>query len=309
MQAIGFQTPGGPDVLEVIELSDLQVKPDEVLIRVRAATVNPTDLMRRSGARTADKSGPFVPGMDVAGVIEAIGADAETELDVGDEVMAIVVPDGAHGAYAERVALPASSVTRIPAGASIVEAATLPMNGLTARLALDTLDLPAGSTIAVTGSVGALGGYVVQLAKADGLTVIADAAEADEALVRSLGADEIVRRGAGFSDAVRELRPDGVDGIVDGALQLEEIVGAAADGAKIITIRGTEGEQDRGVTFTPILVVAYAREHEKLETLRQQATDGLITLRVAEALPKEQAPRAHERLEAGGVRGRLVLEF
>src|SRR5699024_2222353 len=84
-------------------------------------------------------------------------ADADTDLQVGDNVMAFVVPSGSHGAYAERIVVPADSVARIPAGSTLVEAATLPMNGLTARLALDTLNLPAGATIAVTGSAGRAG--------------------------------------------------------------------------------------------------------------------------------------------------------
>ena len=307
MKAIALTTPGPPDVLEVVDLPEPTPGPGEVLVRVEAAAVNPTDTMLRTAGRGA--SSPTVPGMDAAGVVEALGPDTRTDLEVGDAVMAIIVPDGQHGAYSSLVALPAESVTRTPEGASVLEAATLPMNGLTARLALDTLDLGPGSMIAVTGAAGALGGYCIQLAKADGLTVVADAAEADERLVEALGADHVLRRGPGFAAAVRERCPEGVDGIVDAAVQLEEIVPAAADGASIITIRGDEGERERGVTFVPIWVVDHHREHDKLDTLRRQVESGVLTLRVADGLPKEEAPEAHRRLEAGGVRGRLVLEF
>lgn len=307
MKAIALTTPGPPDVLEVVDLPEPTPGPGEVLVRVEAAAVNPTDTMLRTAGRGA--SSPTVPGMDAAGVVEALGPDTRTDLEVGDAVMAIIVPDGQHGAYSSLVALPAESVTRTPEGASVLEAATLPMNGLTARLALDTLDLGPGATIAVTGAAGALGGYCIQLAKADGLTVVADAAEADERLVEALGADHVIRRGPGFAAAVRERCPEGVDGIVDAAVQLEEIVPAAADGASIITIRGDEGERERGVTFVPIWVVDHHREHDKLDTLRRQVESGVLTLRVADGLPKEEAPEAHRRLEAGGVRGRLVLEF
>ena len=205
--------------------------------------------------------------------------------------------------------MPVESVARIPDGASLIEASTLPMNGLTARLALDKLNLPAGSTIAVTGAAGAFGGYSVQLAKADGHTVVADASEADEELVASLGADVVLRRGEGFAAAVREKFPDGVDGMIDGSVQLDEIVPAAKDGATIVTIRGDKGERERGVKFWSIVVSKYAKNPEELDTLRQQAEDGVVTLRVADALPMDQAPEAHRRLEAGGVRGRIVLEF
>ena len=133
--------------------------------------------------------------------------------------MAIVVPAGQHGGYSDQLVLPARSVARIPAGATLVEAATLPMNGLTARKALDMLALPAGATIGVTGAAGAFGGYVVQLAKADGLRVVADASEADEALVRSLGADFVVRRGDDVASRIREVVPEGLDAVADGAIQ------------------------------------------------------------------------------------------
>ena len=310
MKAIAYTEPGGPDVLEVMELPDPVPGPGEVLIRVRAAAVSPTDTMRRVGMRdAAGAQPPYVVGMDAAGMIEAIGPDTDTDLEIADAVMAIVVPNGSHGAYAEKVAVPVESVARIPDGASLIEASTLPMNGLTARLALDKLDLPAGSTIAVTGAAGAFGGYSVQLAKADGHTVIADASEADEELVDSLGADLVLPRGEGFAAAVRERFPDGVDGMIDGSVQLDEIVPAAKDGATIVTIRGDKGERDRGVSFWSIVVSKYAKNPEALETLRQQAEDGVVTLRVADALPMDQAPEAHRRLEAGGVRGRIVLEF
>lgn len=122
------------------------------------------------------------------------------------------------GSYAGQVVLPASSVTRAPADTSHAEAATLPLNGLTARLTLDLLDLSPGQTIAVTGAAGAFGGYMVQLAKADGLRVVADASPADEELVRALGADIVVPRGDTVAARAREVVPEGVDGRADGTL-------------------------------------------------------------------------------------------
>src|SRR5581483_975787 len=180
------------EALRVVELPEPHAGPGEVRIRVHAATVNPTDTFTRNGARAEwlrRDPPPYVTGMDAAGVLDEIGEGANTDLAVGDHVMAIVVPHGSHGAYAEYIVVPAESVARSPAGATDGEASTLPMNGLTARLALDVLALSPGQTIAVTGAAGAFGGYTVQLAKADGLRVIADASEADEDLVRSLGAD------------------------------------------------------------------------------------------------------------------------
>jgi len=250
-----------------------------------------------------------VPGMDAAGVVEAIDEAADTDLTVGDKVMAFVVPKGTHGGYAQRIAVPADSVVRMPKDATFAEASTLSMNGLTALLALDTLDLPAGATLAVTGAAGTLGGYVVQLAKERGLTVIADASEDDDDLVEDLGADIVKLRGEGFAEAVRQKFPKGVDAVVDAAVQVDEIVPAAKDGATIITIRGTEGERERGVTLRPIWVTEYDQRKDKLEELRQHVENGVLTLRVADVLPMEQAAEAHRRMEAGGVRGRIVLEL
>ena len=309
MKAVAFQTPGGPEVLEVVDLPDPEVGEGEVLIRVQTAAVSPTDTVRRAGARIDGQEGPFVPGMDVAGIVEAIDENADTDLTVGDHVMAIVVPNGTHGAYAQRVVLPVESVVRMPKDATFAEACTLPMNGLTARLALDTLNLPEGSTLVVTGAAGILGGYVVQLAKADGLVVMADTSDEDDDLVQALGADIVKLRGETFPDAVRTEFPKGVDAVIDAAVMEDEIVPAVKDGGTVVTIRGAKGERDRGVTMQPVWVVNYATEHAKLDQLRQQVEDEVLTLRVAEVLQMDQAPEAHRKLEAGGVRGRIVLEF
>jgi NADPH:quinone reductase-like Zn-dependent oxidoreductase len=268
--------------------------------------------MLRDGARAdqlKDVPPPHVPGMDVAGVLEQIGPGVRTDLAVGDRVMAIVVPHGSHGAYSERVVVPAESVARVPAGATDAEAATLPMNGLTVRQALDLLGLEAGQILAVTGAAGAVGGYAVQLAKAEGLRVIADASPADEALVRDLGADVVVARGPTFAQEVRRAFPDGADGLIDGAVVGQAAADAVRDGGRIATLRGFVGEEVRGITFHPVWVRNYAREQAKLDGLRRQAEDGHITLRVARTFPAERAAEAHDLLQAGGTRGRLVLEF
>src|SRR5580700_616290 len=110
MRAVGVVSFGGPEALEVVELPDPEAGPGEVRIRVHAATVNPTDTVLRSGARAADVPPPYVPGMDVAGVLEQIGPGASTDLQVGQRVMAIVAPHGQTGGYAERVVVPAASV-------------------------------------------------------------------------------------------------------------------------------------------------------------------------------------------------------
>jgi NADPH:quinone reductase-like Zn-dependent oxidoreductase len=312
MKAVGVVSFGGPDALETVDLPDPEAGPGEVRIRVHAATVNPTDTGLRAGARAAqlkDIPPPYVPGMDAAGVLDQIGEGVSSPLQPGDHVMAIVVPNGSHGAYSELLVVPAESVTRVPAGSSDAEASTLPMNGLTARMALDELDLRPGQTLAVTGAAGAVGGYAIQLAKSEGLRVVADAAPADEQLVRDLGADIIVARGDDFADRVRQVVPEGVDGAVDAALLDQLVVPAVRDGGRIATVRGYRGDEERGITFHPVFVRNYAREQAKLDRLRQLVEEGRVTLRVATVLPADDAAEAHRRLEAGGTRGRLVLEF
>jgi NADPH:quinone reductase len=205
--------------------------------------------------------------------------------------------------------LPANSVVRAPAGTHAVAAATLPMNGLTARFALDLMGLSPGQVLAVTGAAGAFGGYVVQLAKADGLTVLADAAEADEEMVRGLGADVVVRRGDDVAERIREHCPEGVDGLADGAVQDPLVLPAVRDGGALATVRGYRGDGQRGLRFFPTLVRRVAEDRAALDRLRTQVEDGVLTLRVAQTFPAEQAAEAHRLLARGGVRGRLVLVF
>ncbi len=312
MRAVGLTEFGGPDVLHVLDLPDPQAGPGEVRIRVHAAAVNPTDTLLRSGAQARRVKGvppPYVPGMDAAGVLEQIGEGVVTDLQPGDHVMAIVVPRGSHGAYAERIVVPAESVARVPKGASDAEAASLPMNGLTARLALHLLDLDRGQTLGVTGAAGALGGYAIQLAKADGLRVVADAAPRDESLVKELGADIVLPRGDDYPERIRTAVPEGVHGLVDAALFDRLALPAVRDGGRIATVRGFSDAGERGVTFHPVMVRDYAREQAELDRLRQQVEDGQVTLRVARTLPAEEASEAHRLLEAGGVRGRLILQL
>src|SRR5580700_5980035 len=221
MRAIGLFTHGGPEVLQVVEVPEVHAGPGEVRVRVHAATVNPTDVMVRDGMRAEQQKAdlpPYVPGMEAAGIVDEVGSGVPDRLKVGDAVMAIAVPKGSHGAYREQIVLDARSVVRAPTGKTHPEACTLPMNGLTARLSLDLLKLSAGQVIAVTGAAGAYGGYVIQLAKDGGLTVIADASEKDEKLVASLGADIIVRRGDDVASRIRERFPEGVDGLAAGAV-------------------------------------------------------------------------------------------
>ena len=312
MRAVGVMQFGGPEALQVVDVPEEHAGPGQVRLRVTAATVNPTDTYAVLGAyaeRDPVKQPPWVPGMDVAGVVDEVGDGVSTGLTVGDAAMGIVVPSGAHGGYRESIVLPAGSVTRAPANAGDVDASTLPMNGLTARLALDLMRLAPGQVLAVTGSAGAFGGYVIQLAKAEGLTVVADAAEADEQLVRDLGADVVVRRGDDVADRIRERFPDGVDGLADGAVQDALVLPAVREGGRVTTVRGYRGDGRPGIEVLPVLVRRVAEDHAALDRLREQAEQGVLTLRVNRTFPAAEAGEAHRLLAKGGVRGRLVLTW
>ena len=312
MRAVGFYEFGEPDVLQVIDVPEVEAGPGEVRVKVHAAAVNPTDIMSRDGShaeRLKADPPPYVPGMDIAGVVDQVGDGVSTGVKVGDSVMAMVVSNGTHGAYREQIILKERAVVPAPAGTTHVEACTLPMNGLTARQSLDLLGLVSGQSLAVTGAPGAYGGYVVQLAKAEGLNVIVDAVEADEELVRSLGADIVIRRGGDYSVLIREHFPDGVDGLADGALLNKRAIPAVRDGGIFTSIRGFVGEPQRDITFTTTFVRTYDCEYEKLDRLRKMAEAGKVMLRVADVVSPEQVAEAHRRLHAGGTRGRLVIKF
>jgi NADPH:quinone reductase len=310
MRAVGITEFGGPEVLQIVEKPVPEPGPGEVRIRVAAATVNPTDTVLRSG-RHGPPEGlepPYVPGMELAGTVDV--APDGSGFQPGDRVMAIAAPRTVRGgAQAELVVVPADSVVAVPDGISLIEAATLPMNGLTARLALDLLGLNPGETLAVTGAAGAVGGYTIQLAKVAGLRVIADAWPKDSELVRGLGADVVVPRGEEVATAIRLATGDGADAVVDAAVMGPLALPAVRDGGQLAAVRPFRGETERSVKIIPVWVGDYVHEQAKLADLADLAAQGRITLRVARTLPAELAAEAHRRLQAGGLRGRLVLTF
>jgi NADPH:quinone reductase len=311
VKVIAATTFGGPDVLRVMDVPEPQAGTGEVRIRVHAAAVNPTDTLIRSGTGRSPAAvpPPHVPGMDAAGIIDQIGPGVGDRLAVGMSVVTIVVPEGTHGAYAEKIVVPAASVVRAPANASLVEASTLLMNAMTARLAIDALELQSSDVVAVTGAAGTFGAYAIQLARADGLTVIADAKAEDEQLVIAFGADAVVGRGPGVASRIRDHHPAGVAGVADGALLDEAAVPAIADGGRLATLRFWSGPAPRGIVVCPVRVRHSASDTSALERLVQSAEDGILSLRVAEVLPASSAADAHRMLEAGGIRGRIVLDL
>lgn len=309
MKIVGIRTFGGPEALEILDVPEPHAGPGEVRIRVRAAAVSPTDTMLRSGAQgTGGLEPPYVPGMDAAGTIDEVGEGVGWQL--GEEVMALALPRAERrGAYTQYLVAPADSIARIPGGIGLEAASTLPMNGLTAVQTLEKLALAEGQVLAVTGAAGTLGNYLIQLAKEAGLTVVADAAEKDIELVSALGADHVVERGDDVADRIRALFPDGADAVADAAVLNEKAAPAVRDGGGFATYRGWDGDPGRGITVHPIRVGEEYHSGAKLDRLRALAEVDVLSPRIADVLPAERAAEAHRRLEAGGLRGRIVLTF
>jgi NADPH2:quinone reductase len=302
MRAMVVRRFGGPEVLESVEVPVPEPGPGQVRIRVAAAAVNPVDLATRAGILTT--AGVIPPrevlglGWDVAGVVEAGSGFRAGDAVIGlrDRIAAPL------GAYAEQIVLDAAAVAPAPAGFSPAEASTLPLNALTAAQALDLVETT--GTVLVTGAAGAVGGYAVALAHARGLRVVAVAADGDEAPLRGFGA-EFVARGPALGDRVRELVPGGVDAVLDTALLGLDALDAVRGGGEFVAFAaGAAPIPLRGVRVRSVWIRA---DGERLAGLARLAEDGTLPLRVADVLPLAEAAAAHERLAAGGLRGRLVL--
>jgi NADPH:quinone reductase len=308
MRAVVVRQFGGPQALELIEAAVPEPGPGQVRIRVAGAAVNPVDLAIRSGLFSEPgilgTTGQAGLGWDVAGVIDRAGAGV-TGLAAGDAVIGLSDRlDVAVGGYAEQIVLDASAVARAPAGIDLVQAATLPLNAVTALQGLDALGLSAGQTVLVTGAAGGLGGYLTELAAGRGLRVIATAGDADEKLVRGFGAAHFVSRSARLSQEVRRLAPGGADGALDAAVVGYPALDAVRGGGRFVAFIGEGPRVLRGITVTAVHVWA---QPGLVAAAAALAEAGRLTPRVAATYPLAEAAAAHERLAQGGVRGRLVL--
>ncbi|TDW44488.1 NADPH:quinone reductase-like Zn-dependent oxidoreductase [Curtobacterium sp. PhB42] len=312
MRAFGLTEYGAPAVLHEVQLPEQHAGPGEVRVRVRAAAVNPVDAIIRSGGFAGNDRAiaePVVPGTDVAGVLDEVGPEQPEGFDlvVGDSVTGFVVPDGSHGGYSERIVLPTLSVTRMPSSGSFARGAAFLSNALTAEITLEHLALEPGQTLAVTGAVG---GYLVQLAAARGITVIADARPADAQRVRGLGAAVVLDRDTDFTAGVRDATNGrGADAVADPAVLTDQVVDAARDGGQVAFYLPTDVDPGRGISVFGSYVMRSNLRHDAIERLARSVERGELRADVADVVPAADAAAAHERLERGGLRGRLVLEF
>ncbi|WP_407561111.1 NADP-dependent oxidoreductase [Streptomyces sp. 184] len=286
---------GGPEAVTIAEVDVPEPGAGQVRIKVAAAALNPVDGGTRGGVFGAAADGAYTGlGWDVAGTVDAAGADAA--FGVGDAVVALVhgvaKPLGTHAEY---VVVDGAAVAPAPTTVDAVHAATLPLNALAADQALGLLDLAPGASLLVTGAAGALGAYAIQLAGHRGATVTGLARESDEELVRSLG--------AAFTTAPADA---GYDAVLDAAvLGGETALRWTRDGgAFAAVIPHTAPPPVRGIRTAALDVRA---DGARLAELARLVDDGVLTLRVAGTYDLAEAEKAHARLAEGGVRGRLVL--
>ncbi|MFE3657509.1 NADP-dependent oxidoreductase [Streptomyces sp. NPDC059165] len=296
-KAITFSAYGTPEVLRLSEVTPPVPGPGQVRIRVRAASVNPLDMKIRSGllAGAVPARFPVIPGLDAAGVVDAVGEGAPS--NVGDEVLGVTVG----GSYSEYALL--DRPVAKPEALSWEVAASLVTVGTTAFRVLGQLDVHEGQTLLVHGAAGSVGTIAVQLAVARGITVIGTAGEHDIARVTALGATA-VRYGDHWLERVQAAAPRGVDVVFDasGAGVLPESVALTGDSSRVITIADMSAAQ-HGVRFS----AGGSGAEEPLPELVRLAASGALTLPVWRTYPLDEAAVAHADLEAHRNRGKAVL--
>ncbi|MFC8303872.1 NADP-dependent oxidoreductase [Specibacter sp. NPDC057265] len=303
MKAMTYAQYGGVEVLEQTQRPAPKLAPGSVLIRVKAAGVNPVDWKLMSGGLDGlmDVNFPVTAGWDVAGVVEAVGIDTP-EFQVGDEVYSYGRRDTVQGGtFAELVALPAAVVARKPARLSWAEAAALPLTGLTALRTLDVLNVPAGRTLLIHNGSGSVGRTGIQLAVHAGVRVLATASPANHDRLRELGAEPL-NYGESLVERVRALAPDGVDAAADfigGVLQ--DTLAVLKAGGRHASI-ADPGVLDHGGHY--LWVRPGAAELERLSALVEA---GSLSVDVAQTFPMQDAARAFEASMSGHGAGKIVL--
>ncbi|MER8085573.1 NADP-dependent oxidoreductase [Streptomyces sp. NPDC058316] len=305
MKAISYSSYGGADVLEYGERPDPKVGPDTVLVKVRAAAVNPVDWKAREGHLDSglDAVFPVIPGWDVSGVVVQPGI-AVDEFAVGDEVIGYVREDFlCRGTFAEYVAAPVRTLARKPLSLSFEEAAGLPLAGLTAYQVLHrALRIRDGETVLVHAAAGGVGSLAVQLARHMGARAIGTASEPNHDHVRALGG-EPVAYGEGLADRLRALAPDGVDAAFDtvGGEALRVSAEVLRPGGRLASITDAEVLSYGGR-------YAFVRPDAKdLAHLAELAEQGVVTVHVDRVFPLERAADAHRLNEQGRTRGKIVV--
>ncbi|MFF2380589.1 NADP-dependent oxidoreductase [Streptomyces sp. NPDC058108] len=307
MRAIGQDVLGDPGVLKEVERERPVPGPSEVLVRVRAAGVNPTDWKHRATGGFLGRP-PFVLGWDVSGVVEAVGVGVTVHAS-GDEVFGMLPYPFGHGSHAEYVTAPARSFARKPAGLDHTEAGALPLVSLTAWQALvDTADVQPGQRVLIHAAAGGVGHVAVQIAKARGAYVIGTASAGKHDYLRKLGADELIDyRETDFTEAVRD-----VDVVLDtiGDDNTFRSLRVLRKGGIVVSILPIGPEElyeeaaRLGVRAARMLVEA---DQAGMRAVADLVDRGLLRPTIAGTFPLADAAEAHTLGETGRTVGKLVL--
>ncbi|MER5389549.1 NADP-dependent oxidoreductase [Saccharopolyspora sp. NPDC002686] len=298
MRAYGFSEAGGPEKETFLDVPVPDPGPGELLVRVRAAGVNPGDWRLREG--TYGVAGPAVLGREVAGTVTAVGAGV-TGFSVGDEVFGGC--PGMVGGWAEQALVTASFAARRPDSVSPEEAAVLPVASGTAYDALDNLGLSAGQTLLVNGAGGGVGVPTVQLARARGINVVGVASPAKHDLVAGFGATPVAY-GDGVLDRVRAAAPNGVDAVFDlvGGEALRTVAGLVEDRSKLLSIADKTLVAELGGR-----TVERDRSTAVLDSLARLVVSRELDPCVKQVRPLDEAGAALAEVEHGHVVGKVVL--
>ncbi len=326
LQAVMLTRKGGPEVLETVELPLPEPGPGEVRVKVLATGVGATDITMRRGSYPYAPPIPFVPGYESVGLVDAVGAGVTT-LAVGDRVCALLV----HGGYATHVVRGAEHWLKVPDGLGDVEVASLLLNYGTAYQMIHRVTrLQAGQSALVNAANGGVGQALLDLLRAEGIAAIGAAARAKHDIVRSYGAIPIEGRSTPLDLGVRALRPQGVDAAFDGVggAHTSQCVASTRRGG-ITVWYGFVGATSRAAIVRSALslfvgsrlrgrrgafygiTLRYRKDpqpfFEDLQKLFDLLAQKKISPRIAQTFPLLEARRANERLEAGGIDGKLVL--
>ncbi|WP_407836798.1 NADP-dependent oxidoreductase [Streptomyces sp. DSM 116496] len=306
MKAIAYTAYGTPDILALTEVPEPKVAPGEVLVRVKAAGVNPVDWKLASGYLDSilEVRYPVIPGWDVAGVVEAVGEDT-FDYAVGDEVYGYVRKEWVElGTYAELVSAPVRTLARKPRELTFEQAAGIPLAGLTAYQSLTRVGLKAGETVLIHSAAGGTGSFGVQIAVALGLRVIGTAGAHNHDYLRSLGAEPVLY-GEGFADRVRELAPEGVDAALDffgdDVIPTLRSLVKPGQGHRLVSIA------DHTAAAQGAHQLWVRPDTADLTFLGRLADEGKLTVNVEHALPLAEAAKAWELSATGRTRGKIVL--
>ena len=313
MRAMVLTAFGGPEKFELQEAPKPAPGAGEVLVRVHATSVNPVDYKIRKDGTWAGVKPPAILGYDVSGVVEAVGPGAR-DFKPGDEVYYTPVIRGLPGSYAEYHVAHESLVARKPSNLSHAEAAAVPLAAGTAYDALVARGrLRVGETVLVHAAAGGVGHFAVQIAKAAGARVLATCRASNADFVKALGADAVIDyRGEDVAARVGELTDGlGADLVFDtvGGDNLAKSVNATRPHGRIVSIVSVPGNLSAaGRRNLDVHFLFLERSRDKLDALRSLAERGLLKPRLDAELPLEDVGKAHTRLEAGGVRGKVVLK-